>query len=151
MQILKSLLQYIPSEIGMLVAWIVFIAGLGAGLLLAWPFKRKTEKDFGEEIVFLQNELRNIDTEIGKLWTITFPPHYRRVPTTPIKAQPVDKKTSSTVDLLNVRKMLEGLANNVRSITHNLGPRLQQNKEPQIAYVPAPEEKARLDEPHRIQ
>lgn len=129
MDSLTRLLKYIPSEIGMLVAWIIFILGLGAGILLAWPFKRRIVKSFAQDISSLQKELKNVDVEIGRLWSITFPADHRRVAASPIPTQAVDVKTSAAADLINAKKMLESLAANVRSIAQNLEPRLLRKSE----------------------
>jgi hypothetical protein len=139
MDYLMRLLQYIPSEIGMLVAWIVFITGFGGGILFAAPFKKRMIKNFAEDISFLQNELRNVDAEVGRLWSMTFPANHHRVSASPIPTRAIDPKLSAAADLINARKMLESLAANIKSITHNLESRLVRNSETgRNMYAPIP-------------
>jgi hypothetical protein len=145
MDILKKLLQYIPSEIGILVAWIVFMVGFGAGVLASWPLKtlapgllkRRANKTLDEDISSLKNELSNVNAEVGKLWSTTFPAQTRHTPEL-IKTHAADKKESIiSADLINAAKILKSLAENLNSIAHNVEPRSNRNAE-----TPSPQQES---------
>ncbi|HZE72491.1 MAG TPA: hypothetical protein VE135_23525 [Pyrinomonadaceae bacterium] len=66
MDTLLKLLQYLPSVTELLAAWLVFLSGVGVGFLLAWPFKKRMDRELNQVFLAVQSELQQIATEIGK-------------------------------------------------------------------------------------
>lgn len=145
-----------------LVAWIGFIVGfgvgvlfswpikkiadkVGTGVLFSWPFRKKADTAFDENIQLLLKEVEGVDTEIGKLWSMTFGPNYLRPVANVIKAGGADKKTEASTDLKNTRTILANLADNLRQIALNVEPRSRQNID-----TPLPNPDAHLQEPHNV-
>jgi hypothetical protein len=124
MDTLMKLLQYITLT-GTLVAWVGFLLGLGTGILASWLIKRRANKILGKGIFFLQNELNIVDTEVDKLWSTTFPTQSRVIPGRN-KALAADKNPPLLTDLVNAGKVLNKLAENLRSIANNVEPRSKQ-------------------------
>ena len=140
MEIVTRLLQNI-SLIGTLVAWMVFVVGFCAGILLCWPFRRRADKIFGQDIRYLQAELKNVDAEVEKLWSTTFPADSRVAPGL-IKVHGADRKTSSITD---AGKVLSKLADNLRSIALHVEPRSKQKM-----HAPPTQQESHSYEPHSI-
>jgi hypothetical protein len=101
-----------------LIAWLVFLAGLGIGLLVAWPLRRKRDKELRDFVGSLHAAIRNIDAEVDKLWEITFRSSHRRVPAQVQNALPPDKE-SLILYLFHAPKELQSLRENLNSIIRN--------------------------------
>jgi hypothetical protein len=74
-----------------------------------------------------------VETEVGNLWSKTFPPNYTRVPAATIDARAVDKKDATFTGLINAKIVLQGLAENLRSIAHNVEPKSKSKMNAQVS------------------
>jgi hypothetical protein len=135
MDTLMKLLQYLTLT-GTLVGWLGFLVGLGTGILGSWFFKRRENRIFGRGILLVQNELNNVDAEVDKLWSTTFPTQSRVSPDRN-KALTVDKDPPLLTHLVNAGKVLNKLAENLRSIANNVEPRSKQKM-----HAPAPQQES---------
>lgn len=160
MDVLRGLFDYIISVAG-LIAWLLFVVGFVGGALvswlfrskaakagatvLSWPFRRKADTGFDEDILQVKKEVENVDTEIDKLWSMTFGPNYPRPVANVIKAEGADVENAASTLLKNTRSMLESFAGDLRSIAHNPEPRPRQNTD-----TPLPKQNGHLQESHSV-
>ena len=116
MERLLNLFDYIPSLFGTFVAWLVFLVGIGVGLVITWPFRRRKDKDLSDLVDLVQTELRAVDSEVDKLWSMTFPPNRCRVSSQRIDSPLTDRRTASLMNLLQIKKQLHSLQENLAII-----------------------------------
>jgi|SRR5215213_9481640 len=105
-----------------LIAWLVFLGGIGIGLLVAWPFRRRRDKELRDFVDSLHAAIKDIDAEVDKLWEITFPSSHRRVSAQVLNAQPANKE-SSILYVSHAALELQSLRENLNSIRNWPPPR----------------------------
>ena len=141
MEILVNILESIMSLLGTLRTWWVFLAGIGVGILISWPFKRiswpfkrKRDKELSELVSYIQTKVRDIDSEVDKLRTKTPPSSHR-----PIRAQihndQSTDKNSSIRGLEDAAMQLTNLEENLTSIVRDLQAQLSKRTTESPRYV----------------